>query len=991
MMQKVWSLVILLFFIASLSHSEERKYTIFESKTGNPINIKELSSKVLDADVIFFGEFHDDSVIHALQKDLLTEMLKSGKKIAVSFEMFETDVQKVIDEYLAGKITEEAFLKDSRPWPDYKDFYKPLLELAKEYKMPVIAANVPRKFAAIYSNDGLKGIEKLPADDRKYIARNINVVEDDYKKNFYQVMIDNMGMDSGYVPKPNEENMLFLYYGAQVVKDETMGEQIADFISKNNGFKVIHFNGDFHSNHRLGTPQKVLARNDKLNIKIISPAYTKKSDTIKFDKEWLNQGDFIMAVEDKSKNQMSQQMMGGHLAENTVAKHNIKIRINTEEGSIAGSDNLTFKSPVLKKASVSILNDFKIESVTVDNKPIKYQIKADSNYQDIIFGGDGLEFSEVSLKYSGKVYHKPNERNLNQRHAYSLGMISSVKGEGIYLPGGSFYPATDNGLADFIVEIIVPKEFKIITSGKIEMNDTGDLATYKITTELPTDDLTVIGGRFNIIDSIFDGKRFSVYTIDNGSVTKAYLNAVIDYYKQYTKILGPYPFSGFAVVENFFATGFGMPGYTLLSNKLMVMPWITLTPGSLAHEFVHNWWGNSVFVDRNLGNWCEALTTFCSNFYYNVITNKKAEALDWRKKALLSLEALPEKNNYPLSKFKYQNTGDDAAIGYSKGGFLFYEYYKLLGDDRFFAALRNFAKKYQGKKASWSRISDAFDEVSKKDSLNIPIKKISSQWLMDTKIPTLGIKDVSYSNDTLNLTVTQDMMNYIQVPIRIITDKDTIWEKCIIAGASKKCSFKIPEKIKSVTVDPDYQVLRHLNQWEIPYSFSVALTSNPLLILPPKNNPDYAVSVKLAEMMKESDYKCDVKSVDDVKDEDWKDRPIMIFGTETSNPFYKNIKSLYPESIKLENENIVVNSQKTSIQGNIFMLNTTHPTAADKKKYMTLIYYKDIKDAEQFRRLFRYQSYSMVMLAAGKMGRPIAQSEIFPNVTDKTKLEYLFK
>jgi len=101
------------------------------------------------------------------------------------------------------------------------------------------------------------------------------------------------------------------------------------------------------------------------------------------------------------------------------------------------------------------------------------------------------------------------------------------------------------------------------------------------------------------------------------------LNESINYYKEYTKLFGKYPYKSFSVVENFFATGFGMPGYTLLSNKLMVMPWVTLSPGSLAHEFVHNWWGNSVFTDNNAGNWCEALTTFSTNYYYNIITGNK--------------------------------------------------------------------------------------------------------------------------------------------------------------------------------------------------------------------------------------------------------------------------------------------------------------------------------------------------------------------------------
>ncbi len=99
----------------------------------------------------------------------------------------------------------------------------------------------------------------------------------------------------------------------------------------------------------------------------------------------------------------------------------------------------------------------------------------------------------------------------------------------------------------------------------------------------------------------------------------------------YTELFGAYPFDAFRIVENFFDTGFDMPGYTLLSGRLLQMPWVTLAPGSLAHEFVHNWWGNSVFVNYEEGNWCEALTTFTTYYYYNILTENDQEALSWRK------------------------------------------------------------------------------------------------------------------------------------------------------------------------------------------------------------------------------------------------------------------------------------------------------------------------------------------------------------------------
>ncbi len=986
-------LILISFILTSTAVLAERQYSIYDSKTGEKLTVSKLAEKSLQYDIIFFGEFHDDTLLHVIQKDLLAAMYEKDDEIAVSMEMFERDVQKYLDEYLQNKISEEEFLKNSRHWGDYNIFYKPLVELAKSYEAPVIAANIPRKYAAVYTREGWTGIQKLPQDDRIYVAKNLNIREDLYQKEFYKTMMNNMGMDSNTILSPNEENTLYLYYGAQSLKDETMAEAILEQWAKDDDYKIIHFNGDFHSNNYLGTVQKVRDRNKEVKIAVITPTYADSGKALDFDSSYKNRCDFLIVMDEKPKQDIALSMMGGHLVQNYIANHKVDLKLDPPNKSLNGVDEINFFNPIAKKGSFKIIKDLDIKITNAVTEGFDYDIKIasdDSMYKEVIVTSKGKEITKLKVEYSGKVYYSPSVTLFNQKHSNTPGIISNEKTEGIYLPGGSCYPITGKDIANFELNVSVPKEFTMITSGtQGPETSTTTVRNFNFKSELPLDDMVLVGGRYIRKDTNYDGKTFSLYTFNNSPAGDSYLNASIEYYKLYTPLLGPYPFSNFSIVENFFATGFGMPGYTLLSNKLMAMPWIVLAPGSLAHEFVHNWWGNSVYVDYELGNWCEALTTFCSNYYYNVLTKKNDKALDWRKKALLSLESLPEKSNYPVMKFKYQSNNDDATIGYQKGGFIFYEIYKLIGEERFFNALKNFAKKYKGKKALWFGLMSAFDEVAQKDSLNIPVRKIMSQWLNSTNIPTLKLDNAKIANDSLYLEISQDMTIITSVPVKINTFAGELWQNFTLTGKTNKFAIKTDSKVKSVFVDPDYQVLRNLNKWEIPYSFGRILAEKPLLILPSKKSPDYEVSVKFAEMVKESEYDIDYKSADDfVKDSRWMDRNLIVLGDTKSNFFFKNIKSIYPETIKLKDTTITIREQKYSANENILLLNTSHPT--NKDKLMTILYCRNMESPEQFRRLFHYLSYSMVLLSKTKTGRPVADMEIFPNIEDKKELQYYF-
>jgi len=989
---------------AEIRENSTRAFALYDTKTGKEISFEDISKieSRKNTSLFFFGEFHDDKLIHQLKNNFLTLLMtENNNKVAVSMEMFERDVQPIMDSYLSGDITQDEFLKKSRPWGvDYPEFYGPLVETAKNNNSAVICANIPRNYASIYAKEGMTGINKLPANERIFISKKLDIVEDTYRDNFFESMITNLGIDTEKEITPNQENSLQLYYGAQCLKDETMAESIYNFFkqkkSKYQGYKVVHFNGDFHSRDDLGTVQKFqdLDKDKEFNISVITPVYVDKGTKPDFLDEYKGSADYVLVLEEKPADDQMR-MMGGHLSENAVVEHNIDITLDPANHSIIGKDILKFKSPIIKTGTLSLIKDLKIKSITSEDGIFKYEITkhVDSDiYNQIkIIPEYGNEISNLVITYSGKLNYSPSERNLKQTHSSTEGMISDKKGEGIYLPAGAFYPYADKDMANFKLQVNVPNEFEMVTSGLLEKIEKirNNTTTYHYKTESKIDNIILIGGKFNITDKMYDGRIFSVYTFKDGKnnnpdTNKKYLDESIEYYKMYKELLGDYPYSSFSVVENFFASGFGMPGYTLLSNQLMSMPWILLSPGSLAHEFVHNWFGNSVFVKRESGNWCEAITVFSTNYYYHILKGNPAKAIDFRKGALMSIANLPEDANYPLTEFEYQKNSDDAVIGYDKGAMIFNEIYKLMGKEHFFGALRAITKKYKGKRASWMSFIYTFKSYIKKNKLDIPIRKVFRQWIDTKEIPEISLdKSLTLqTKDSLTLVINQDLEYYMQIPVKLITAKnDTINKDFIIKKKSNKFTVKIDEKIKTILLDPDYNVLRKLNKFEMPFNFSNNLNDNPLIILPSKKAPftiEHDIALQFGKEIRESGYEVYYKSCDDITPKDWENRSILVIGSTLSNSFInKNLKENYPKDIsEITTEKAVIKGKDYSLVNNLMVANFEHPKNEDKT--VSLITYNKLFNEKQFKRLFHYIKNSLLIISQTKRGRPVLRSEIFP-------------
>ena len=239
-------------------------------QSGKNLTAAQLAKRLQKYDVVFFGEFHDQGELHQAESDLLKAMHKlQGDKLALSMEMFEADNQPRLDSFLAGSLSEDDFLAASRPWPNYRTDYAPLVNFAKENKMPVVAANVPRFLAAhvAKNNASTEGVE---AQYQQWLPKHTYAHEGAYKEKFYAQM------NSPEAPMKMPPQRLAAVYAAQCLKDDKMAESIAAFADAHQDMQILHINGCFHSDAHLGTTQKLEALRPNLKVAVITPLERKQ-------------------------------------------------------------------------------------------------------------------------------------------------------------------------------------------------------------------------------------------------------------------------------------------------------------------------------------------------------------------------------------------------------------------------------------------------------------------------------------------------------------------------------------------------------------------------------------------------------------------------------------------------------------------------------------------------------------------------------------------
>jgi uncharacterized iron-regulated protein len=254
------ALPLLLVLLASCRASGERVDHRIYAGDGAEAALDAMIADLSEADVVFLGEEHDNDVGHRLQLETVRALHAARPELVISLEQFEADVQGVLDLYLAGGIDEAEFLERSRPWPNYAEHYRPVIEYARANGLEVVAANVPRPEARRVAYEGL-GV----AGALEHAPWSTWVDEPEYAERFAAAM--------GRAHMAEEDEGLRNWFAAQCTKDDKMAESIARAVvagrSAGGDPLVVHLCGRFHSDYRLGTASRLLRRLPTLDVRVV--------------------------------------------------------------------------------------------------------------------------------------------------------------------------------------------------------------------------------------------------------------------------------------------------------------------------------------------------------------------------------------------------------------------------------------------------------------------------------------------------------------------------------------------------------------------------------------------------------------------------------------------------------------------------------------------------------------------------------------------------
>lgn len=277
-MKQIIFLVVLVITITTKGQNKS-PYQLFD-KNGKKTTYAKLLKSAEKADVVLFGEHHDNSVVHWLQIEF-TKDLEAKKTVVLGAEMIEADNQKQLDQYLKGEINQKKLDSTARLWPNYKTDYKPLVDFAKENKLPFIATNIPRRYASMVFKKGLEELQNLSAEEKSWMAP--LPIEFDINLPGYKAMMTMQGGHAGdKMPK------------AQAIKDATM----AHFITKNQkpNTVFIHYNGTYHSDNFEGINWYLKKTSPAINI--ITIATVEQKDIKKLLQENYTKGDYILVIDE---------------------------------------------------------------------------------------------------------------------------------------------------------------------------------------------------------------------------------------------------------------------------------------------------------------------------------------------------------------------------------------------------------------------------------------------------------------------------------------------------------------------------------------------------------------------------------------------------------------------------------------------------------------------------------------------------------------------
>jgi aminopeptidase N len=526
-----------------------------------------------------------------------------------------------------------------------------------------------------------------------------------------------------------------------------------------------------------------------------------------------------------------------------IRHHELFVQIVPEQHVLIVKDQLTLEVPPQKSSiRFSLAPTLQIDRIAIGQEltgtespihdvPFKVEHgSAPESAQQVTIPSEVMAAGLMTLEmyYHGMINDPPRDpRHL--RFVTPSETAGHIGPEGVYISSeSSWYPDVPESLSTFALVVAVPAGWTVVTQGKASESrdcptglcrDENMMMTEWAVTQ-PSEALTLVANTFVATFRDWTSKtgqkiQLSTYLFpDDAHLAEEYLDATARYLDAYIPLLGRYPFEKFAVVENFFPSGLGMPSFTLLGSGIIKRHYVQ--PYALGHEIVHSWLGNDVFNHSERGNWVEGLTTYLANYYWHELMGDQAQARDQRRLMVQGYNLyVPPERDYPVAQFTQKLDEHDNAIGYQKAAMLFHLLRQEVGEETFWRALKNLVVQYHGRHAEWRDLEQVFTEESNRD-----LRWFFAQWMEQDGAPMLSLSEAVARSVAgapaqifqLEATIIQSNKLFrlpLQLRIRMEGDREQMLT-VPLRSLRETISVALPARPIAIDLDPEFMAFRRV-------------------------------------------------------------------------------------------------------------------------------------------------------------------------------------
>ncbi len=485
-------------------------------------------------------------------------------------------------------------------------------------------------------------------------------------------------------------------------------------------------------------------------------------------------------------------------------EHAIEVVLKTESAEIQINDRLRISGR--NHYRFRLATWLGIESLLLDGQQVKPQVQGSEYWLAL----PDNNMHELQFTLRGVVPTRSSQQDSRP------GMLSSGGDDGFFLPGyDAWIPRDESGRISYHITVTVPAGQRAVASGKFVSEQATEnlyLATFE--TVNPGEPPSLFVGPYQVAERVSNGLRLRTYFHEElVPLAETYLEAADGYIRRYQQSIGDYPYSDFHVISAPIPVGLGFPNLTYVGRQVIPLPFMRTR--SLAHEVLHNWWGNAVSVDYASGNWAEGLTTFLADYALAADQGREA-AQGMRIKWLRDYAALPTERDQPVKAFTSKQHQASQVIGYNKVAFIFHMLTQQIGQDAFDDGLRGFWQKHKHGTAGWRDLQAAFERAAGQD-----LDWFFRQWLLRSGAPRLSLGAHSVNQDEAGfrtrVEILQPVTGYrFQLPVSLTTVDGTLQYEITINDTLTQVEFVTPAKPLYFQADPGSDVFRRLHQDETP-------------------------------------------------------------------------------------------------------------------------------------------------------------------------------